>query len=1021
MFSGNRRFNGRQGEQILNEEQYTLYEILKHFLDTPSNPDPKVGPNSGLEKPGALWLDRQSSPGYGHLMYRDADKVWKPIFDDYFKLTKEIRNPNGEPENPLEGQLWINENGVLCWFNGSSFVPIKSQIADSVEFNANLFENFLIIDPLKMTGGYILENFSKLTSQAGGITEWKPNTTYKDGDLVFHNDEDGESRFYQYKLGEGKIRLSSDSFITEIDLGFLELVDLRAQYLIPSEVLDKVFINRFYAGDDVYEKKSDICIEIALSVYEGKAIAAVHVNPIALTNIRKRLIKVDKKNELSENFGCVRVENYNTEYYGLINGFGQLLIKGEDYMPYGGFIKLTKEAAELYDYVYAITYEFETKIKNKGALVKGTVKLSNQTSIWIGQIELDEELVVLAQGLALEDFYYKYDCDDPSGLVKFNGYDKNGSLTDDPELIETPLFESRTDVAIMRFNKVTPTSLFDINALEAYTENGAKKYRARISRPEGFIEPVVFVQGIKLDRIQVNETTIVVDDVMPGSSYIVADMSYKKESMFCYDGYIGADNSIPLKYDGFEKGTHKPMVFIEGFYISESDLDTSDGERIKINGAIAGQKYTVYKDIDDEDEKRLVFDGEVAFSTIPLKERIDDAVVYIANSLVIDGGAVFSIAANVTNAVDNEIKLVLDKGEEKWCIFNSDTQTWIPLSDDDEITFLDTTTSGYVVESKTINILQNFGQLDCTYYGYRFADNIEKPLLRGFAKKHRRLQINTVDINGEPITEDVLFYELERNHSYVSESNALNVWLRGIKQSFKEHSITDETGKIIQGFIVPYTDEPEEYLYVIENPESGEYTSCTRELLNNNDSMGAGTYNTSNVVLNPGVVTLYIDGYRQPQSAYVVNNMSTLTLVEPHMSNANMVTVIDENGDYKIVEAEEGSSLLVEVRRDYKLKEKTIELTEDFIEESMSQGIKFTSSMIFGKVKLPEDLFSARVSEIQIFINGAAIGHEFSKDDDAIILTSQNIKASNNLDTHMNDEEGIAYLKAGDRVTFEWR
>ena len=53
MFSGNRRFNGRQGEQIYNEELYKLYEILKHFLDTPENSNPKIGPQSGLEQPGA--------------------------------------------------------------------------------------------------------------------------------------------------------------------------------------------------------------------------------------------------------------------------------------------------------------------------------------------------------------------------------------------------------------------------------------------------------------------------------------------------------------------------------------------------------------------------------------------------------------------------------------------------------------------------------------------------------------------------------------------------------------------------------------------------------------------------------------------------------------------------------------------------------------------------------------------------------------------------------------------------------
>ena len=115
MFKGNRRFDGRQGEQILNEEQYLLYEILKHFLDVPT--DSTAGPESNLEKAGALWLDRQSSPGYSHIMYHDSDDTWKPIFDDWFKIIKEIRSLE-IPLNPREGQLWINDEGIMHWFNG---------------------------------------------------------------------------------------------------------------------------------------------------------------------------------------------------------------------------------------------------------------------------------------------------------------------------------------------------------------------------------------------------------------------------------------------------------------------------------------------------------------------------------------------------------------------------------------------------------------------------------------------------------------------------------------------------------------------------------------------------------------------------------------------------------------------------------------------------------------------------------------------------------------------------------------
>ena len=110
MFNGKRSFNGRQGEQIYNKELYTLYEILKHFLDVPDNPS--IGPKSNLEEAGALWLDMQSNPGYSHLMYKDKNNKWKPIFDDWFKIIKEIKSQE-EPRQPEEGQLWIDKNGVL--------------------------------------------------------------------------------------------------------------------------------------------------------------------------------------------------------------------------------------------------------------------------------------------------------------------------------------------------------------------------------------------------------------------------------------------------------------------------------------------------------------------------------------------------------------------------------------------------------------------------------------------------------------------------------------------------------------------------------------------------------------------------------------------------------------------------------------------------------------------------------------------------------------------------------------------
>ena len=46
-------------------------------------------------------------------MYHDSDNTWKPIFDDWFKIIKEIRSLE-TPLNPREGQLWINNDGNIA-------------------------------------------------------------------------------------------------------------------------------------------------------------------------------------------------------------------------------------------------------------------------------------------------------------------------------------------------------------------------------------------------------------------------------------------------------------------------------------------------------------------------------------------------------------------------------------------------------------------------------------------------------------------------------------------------------------------------------------------------------------------------------------------------------------------------------------------------------------------------------------------------------------------------------------------
>ena len=1158
MFSGNRRFNGRQGEQILNEELYTLYEILKHFLETPENPDPKFGPQSGLEKPGALWLDRQNSPGYAHLMYKDSDQKWKPMFDDWFKIIKDIRKSAGEPEDPREGQLWINDKGILHWYNGSKFIPIKSKIADAVEFDANSFENFLIIDPLKMSGGYIVENLSKLAQVAGGINEWRPNTLYQMGDLVYHTDIENETKFYQYVDTYidwcDEPHTSELTFEEELDSGFLVPVDLKAQYLIPSEVLDKVFIDGFYTGDDVYERLSDVCIQISLNLYQGKVVAAVHVNPIALKNIKKRIMKLEKDPTMYGEYALIKVGPDNTEYYGFLNGFGHLLNKNEDYITKANGIQIVGQALEMYDFIYAVTYEFETRIKNEGILYKNTLKLSNQTCIWIGQIDPADKLLVFTQGLCLEDFYYNYDAYDPSGLVKFNGYTKDGKVTDDPSKMHKPLFESKTDVAIMRFDKKTNVGVLTQDMLEnqiiepgetqeegIYAEGTKTKFIASIPLPAGYKKPLVFVQGPNLDLTLedyvIEDNKIIIKDAIPGSAYYIVDAVRNDGfNMYIESNTVNSTGSIPITDPEILSGECQPLVFVDGFYISIRDFDRADPTCIKIHGLTPGQEYVLLKDKNDE-RYQLLFDGEVAFTTIPMPGEIDDALVYISNTAVIDGGACVSSSKSGDYAVSNEVKLIVADGKQEWCVYNSSNNTWYPIEDEEYTVMLDASSAGYSIDTRTINILQNFGEVDCTYYAYRFADNIEKPLIKGYTSSYIEQG-------------DELFYKIDFRHSYPVGENALSVWMNGIKQEVKEHYIVeavddttelieghpvalpgsnevkvdiewsqdvsgnanevtmkmyvstkkaiDQTldcnlkidgvvlkkgnirvnhgdngrtlvltgqktypflghknitisanivnmqytsgsttatvnpiayetvnlignasnkGRIVQGFLVPKpTDEKGNELaknptcfYIIERPETGENKACTSEILG--QPIGLNTYLTNNVILAPGYPRVFIDGYRQPQNAYEINNMNTITLIEPVLTeNKNTVMINNADNQPAFVEVDSKSKVLVEVRQDYRLREKTVELTRESL-EYIIQGATavFDSGMIFAKEqRLPQELFIAKTSEINIFINGAAYGKDFTKikDQDALILTNLNI---------------VKILAPGDKLTFEWR
>lgn len=443
----NRRFGiGRQNETLLNEEHYNIFKILEPYLKAGSPNDPSTGPISGSGvdsiKDGALWIDRGLDPTNSDLRYF-SNGQWNLFFKDRFKITGDIISAD-EPGDPIEGQLWIDGEGVLNYYHKGVFKPIKA-VPDNQYENVNLqgFEDFIIVSTLTATEKTIIDNFSNWLLSEVPLRNWEINHAYSNNDAVVH-----ELNIYICKE-EHTSSESNTPGMNNLDATRKWMkVEKLFQYLVPNSYEDKFYLNgrfiherckkesfipiptaitgNFKAGEKTaqhlkfkesnhvhdascegYIANSNVSIAFPVETVEGKVANAVHVNPKRLTNVTKKFIMIDKNNPVIE------VPEENTEFYAFSGGTGKLLIKTDnlDTTEYISVvsnnvdcIKLSKKIADNYDFIYTIHYEFlDTKIKQLGKVTKKRQKLNEDNYIWIGPCN-PNKIVVFAQGL-----YYAQD------------------------------------------------------------------------------------------------------------------------------------------------------------------------------------------------------------------------------------------------------------------------------------------------------------------------------------------------------------------------------------------------------------------------------------------------------------------------------------------------------------------------------------------------------------------------------------------------------------------------------------
>lgn len=249
----NRNFTkGRQADQFLTEELHQTYSALKN-INYRKNEHRGLEPQPAPLLDGALWFDKVDNM----LKYYDLPtRTWKCVFSKKFQITDQITNIF-VPANPVQGQLWIDNTGVLMYFDGSGWQTVKALTKSDNQWGNAAFENFQLVSPLTSIN-LIDQNEgatkNMLVDQGYFIAEsnipadsvWKTNTWYQldNGELDVYVNGHRMEKYLRYReasvygtpVDKTKSVTYSNKFIVNFSLEKGDIISYK--------------INRNYSDDD---------------------------------------------------------------------------------------------------------------------------------------------------------------------------------------------------------------------------------------------------------------------------------------------------------------------------------------------------------------------------------------------------------------------------------------------------------------------------------------------------------------------------------------------------------------------------------------------------------------------------------------------------------------------------------------------------------------------------------------------------------------------------------------------------
>lgn len=732
---------GRQQESLLNEEHYNIFKILEPYLKNGSPNDPSSGPisvpgttNEIIE--GAVWIDKSSDPTNSDLKYF-SNGQWNLFFKDRFKITQDIISTE-EPSEPIEGQLWIDQQGTLNYYYKGVWKPIKA-VPDNLHADANLqgFEDFIITESLTATEQMIIDNFTSWLLAEVPVPQWEEGVNYVPN----------QGCVKDLNIYVCKIDHDSDPSNAPGNTYYWTKVQKLFQYIVPNSREDKFYLDGFFVHEECpikeadlvptaitgefkagektaqhlqreknghehddscrgFKTNTDISISFPIEMVDGKTANAVHVNPKRLHSVTKKFIMIDKLNPIIE------VPEENTEFYGFYGGVGKLLLKTDDpnTTEYTSVvsnnidcIKLSRKVAYTYDFVYAIHYEFlDTKIKTLGTVTKKRQKLNDSNYIWIGPAN-GNNLCVFAQGL-----FYAQDKDDVNPTWSYNPETEylyiSEKLQDYENMVKT--FDFSVIQFPEKFEGVVTDNFEMVNGKEMF----------RVNLPAGYPKStnfIVFTSGLELDVVA---GEVIKHSTNPRVIYIPSitrDMFLNSDKIFycvagcqgTFDGkevdmYRGSvtasyarqfgvhipiytDPNYPIENGLLLRDNEAPLLFVDGVLVFQSEIERGN-DYITIYGLQQGQEVLLladYKDPslgDDELSDSLIFEDTVSYSTIPTPQS-DATIVYVANSILSDASAVYTSKKPEGEGYHGEIRYHINYDADTWYKYDGTTGKWVEI------------------------------------------------------------------------------------------------------------------------------------------------------------------------------------------------------------------------------------------------------------------------------------------------------------------------------------------------------